>query len=86
MDHYKTENTSLAAYLHYNGFHIIDIDHIPKRAVIYFRETIDEVMPHERNFYNGLAKVSPESYARIHKRLGKMMREKTPWTEGVLNG
>jgi hypothetical protein len=82
---YKTNDTSLAAYLYCKGFRIIDIDYTNPRADIYFDKDTPEIREHARLYFTDIAQVTPASYSRISKRLSTILRNRTQWTEDILN-
>lgn len=81
----KTQDTSLAAYLYTQGFKILDIDYSSDRATILFANNDKTIEEHKRLYYIGKASVDPSDYSRTLKRLNKIIRNRIPWVEGVIN-
>lgn len=82
---YSTTDTSLAAFLYTEGFRIIDIDYSNDRAQIIFENGDQKIHDMERLYYIGKAEVEPSLYSRNYKRLSRVLRNRIPWVEGVVN-
>jgi len=86
QDSYKTSDTSLAAYLFTDGFQIIDIDYSNPRAEFVFKNNSPSLAEAVRLYSIGKTQVDAATYARLHRKLTKLVVSQTPWTEGVING
>ena len=84
-DYFKTDDTSLAAYLYCMGFRIIEIDYSNTRAKIFFSKNSPKIHEHEQLYYTDKATITPATYSRIHKRLSTVIRRQLPWQEGIIN-
>ena len=85
LESYSTTDTSLAAYLYTEGFKIVDIDYSQERARILFENGSNKIHDFERLYYIGKGSVDASTYSRNHKRLSKVLRNRYPWVEGVIN-
>jgi len=82
---YHTSDTSLAAYLYTEGFSIIDIDYSNPRAEFIFKNDSPQIKEAVRLYTIGKTQVDAATYARIHRKLTKIILRQTPWIEGVIN-
>ena len=86
-NHYKTNDSSLAAYLYCAGYEIHDIDYLsdPNRAFVIFKDNSPGIYDHARLYFTDKAAISPATYSRIYKRLTTIIRRQIPWMEGIIN-
>jgi hypothetical protein len=82
---YRTSDTSLATYLFSEGFQIIDIDYSNQRAEFVFKDNSPPLNEAVRLYSIGKTQVDAATYARLHRKLTKIVVNQTPWTEGVIN-
>ena len=85
QDCYRTSDTSLAAYLFTEGFPIVDIDYSNPRAEFVFKNNSPQINEAVRLYSIGKTQVDASTYARLHRKLTKIVVNQTPWTEGVIN-
>ena len=85
LDSYRTSDTSLAAYLFTEGYQIIDIDYSNPRAEFVFKNNSPNLTESVRLYSIGKTSVDAATYARLHRKLTKIVVNQTPWTEGVIN-
>ena len=82
---YKTSDTSLATYLFTEGFQILDIDYSSPRAEFIFKNNNPKLVDAVRLYSIGKTQVDAATYARLHRKLTKIVVNQIPWTEGVIN-
>lgn len=82
---YRTSDTSLAAYLYTDGFQIIDIDYTNPRAEFLFKNDNPALSNAVRLYTIGKANVNASTYARLLKKLTKIVVRQSPWVEGIIN-
>ncbi len=85
QDTYRTSDTPLATYLYAEGFQIIDIDYSNPRAEFVFKNDNATLQESVRLYNIGKADVDAATFARLLRKLTKLVVTRTPWTEGVIN-
>lgn len=83
---FRTSDTSLATYLFSEGFQIVDIDYSNPRAEFVFKDNSPQIIESVRLYSIGKTQVDASTYARLHRKLTKIVVNRTSWTEGVING
>lgn len=77
---YKTSDTALAAYLITAGFPLLSIDYSQPRFEWYFIKS-EQIQEAADNYLTGNALIGPSDYARIFKKLNRIIGKRCQWEE-----
>lgn len=78
--HFKTSDTALAAYLKTKNFFLISIDYDKPRFEFLFPDS-ERIREEANNYITGNALVDPGDYARIFKRLNRLIYKRYQWED-----
>ena len=77
---FKTSDTPLAAFLKTQGFPLISIDYSQTRYQFHFTDS-EQLQKAADSYLIGKALVDPSDFARIFKKLNRILYKKVQWEE-----
>ncbi len=78
--HYKTSDTPLAAYLITKHFFLVSVDYDKPRFEFVFPD-LKPIQEEANNYLIGNALADPSHYARILKKLNRIISKRIQWEE-----
>lgn len=79
-NHYKTSDTALAAFLKVKNYFLLSIDYEKPRFEFHFPDSA-QIREDANNYITGNALIDPSDYARIFKKLNRIIFKKVQWED-----
>lgn len=78
--HFKTSDTALAAFLRTQNFLLISVDYSMPRYEFHFKDS-EQIREAANNYLIGNALCDPSDYARVFKKLNRIIGKRCQWEE-----